>query len=385
MGRQTRVQMMQSMARAIRFLLVNAIAGAAVCVVLAATATECRAQAAPTTEPAPTTKPKTTKPKAKAAAAAPAKKDPAEAQKALDAGIRAYQATKYDAALQQFDRALADGGLPANQVARALYYRGIVYRKQNKPALAISDLTNALWLKGGLSEQERADANAHRAQAYREAGLTEPPSAPDSTAAPSEPRRPTGAKEGSRTAVAATEAEPETSSSGIAGFFSNLLSGSSSSSPSAALTPEGSPEAVPTRPPASPSRSVGTSWSSTTEAPPTPTPPAAAPLPKPERKTVAKAPPPPRAMTTGSLGAASGGIRINIATVGSRPEAQAVVERVKREHPGSLPREPVVEETTAGTGVVYSVRIGPFANAEESRELCARLRKSGLECMILAK
>jgi cell division septation protein DedD len=375
--------MMQSMTRAIRFLLVNAIAGVAFCVVMASTASECAAQAAPTTEPAktaPATKPKTTKSKAKAAAAS-AKKDPAEAQKALDAGIRAYQSAKYDAAVQQFDRALADGGLPANQVARALYYRGIVYRKQNKPALAISDLTNALWLKGGLSEQERADANAHRTQAYREAGLTEPPSSSDTTATSGEPRAPTSSKEGPRTAAAAAEAAPETSSSGIAGFFSNLLSGGSSSSPSAALTSDGSPEPAPTRPPPSPSRSVGTSWSSTTEVPAAP-----APAPKPERKAVAKAPAPPRPMTTGSLGAkASGGIRINIATLRSRPEAQAVVERVKREHSGSLTREPTIEETAAASGAVYSVRIGPFANAEESRELCAQLRKSGLECMILAK
>lgn len=362
---------------AIRFLLVNVIAGAAVCVVLAATATECIAQAAPT-KSEPSTKPKPSKSKAKSAAA-PAKKDPAEAQKALDAGIRAYQAAKYDAALQQFDRAMADGGLPANQVARALYYRGIVHRKQGKPALAISDLTNALWLKGGLSEQERADANSHRTQAYREAGLTEPPPSPDTTVASSEPRGATGPKEGSRAASAATEATAEPPSSGIAGFFSNLLSGGSSSSPAAALTPDGSPEVAPTRPPPSPGRAVGTSWSSTTEVP-------TATAPKPERKAVAKAPTPPRPLTTGSLGpSASAGIRINIATLRSRPEAQAVVERVKREHSGSLTLEPMIEETPAASGAVYSVRIGPFANAEESRELCARLRKSGLECMILPK
>ena len=56
---------------------------------------------------------------------------------------------------------------------RRLYLRGIAYRQQSKPALAISDLTSALWLKGGLGETDRADALKQRSAAYADAGLTE--------------------------------------------------------------------------------------------------------------------------------------------------------------------------------------------------------------------
>ena len=93
-------------------------------------------------------------------------------------------------------------------------------------------------------------------------------------------------------------------------------------------------------------------------------------------------------MTTGSLASSSvpGGIRLNVASVPSRQEAQTVLDRIKREHGGSLlSRELTIEETAAGSGAVYNVRIGRFANAEESRELCAQLRKSGLQCLILAR
>ncbi len=56
-------------------------------------------------------------------------------------------------------------------MAKALYYRGTAYRKQGKPAQAISDLTTAAWLKGGLSDSDRAQAMEQRQLAYSEAGL----------------------------------------------------------------------------------------------------------------------------------------------------------------------------------------------------------------------
>jgi len=244
MEQQTSVQMMTFATRAFRLLVITTIAAVAVCVSSAAMIDICAAQAVAAPEPtkkATAKKPKSTKAKAADTAA---KKDPAEAQKALDSGIRAFQAGKFDAALPHLDKAMSDGGLPANQVARALYYRGIVHRKQGKSALAISDLTNALWLKGGLSEQERADANTHRAQAYREAGLTEPlPAADTGAGASGAPKSAEGAREPSRTATAAasTETATDSSPSGITGFFSNLFGGSGSSSPPpTALTSEGS-------------------------------------------------------------------------------------------------------------------------------------------------
>ena len=48
-----------------------------------------------------------------------------------------------DQAAQALSQAL-QGGLPSRQMAKALYHRGVAYRRQGKPAQAISDLTSAL-------------------------------------------------------------------------------------------------------------------------------------------------------------------------------------------------------------------------------------------------
>ena len=64
------------------------------------------------------------------------------------------------------------GGLSSGLTARALYYRGLVYRKQGSPGHAISDLTRALDYDG-LSEQERSDAMEARTAAYQEAGVAD--------------------------------------------------------------------------------------------------------------------------------------------------------------------------------------------------------------------
>lgn len=118
-----------------------------------------------------------TKAKPAAAAAAPQdeaaqkQKDSAAAHASYDAGVKSYQGGKFEPAVQSFTAALRGGGLPASDMAHALYYRGLAYKKQSKPGLAISDLTSALWLKNGLSDSERASATSERADAYRLAGL----------------------------------------------------------------------------------------------------------------------------------------------------------------------------------------------------------------------
>ena len=146
-------------------------------------------QAAPTAA-APAT---ASKPKVKAAAKAgpgvegggqaAAKKDPNEASNHVDNGIKLLQGGKIDAAVHTFSSVIGAGKLPPTTMARALYNRGLAYRKQGKQAQAISDLTSALWLKGGLNDAERADALASRVAAYREAGLSDQSTGDDSTAA----------------------------------------------------------------------------------------------------------------------------------------------------------------------------------------------------------
>lgn len=149
------------------------------------------------------------------------KKDPAVAERAYAAGVKAFEAGKMGDAVQSLSVALSQGGLPAQQMAKALYFRGAAYRKQEKPAQAISDLTTAVWLKGGLSDADRAKAIEERQQAYREAGLgdTAPPIGTPPLDAPAS----AGGSATTKTAAAAPA--PQKS------FWSNLLPWGSSSQP----------------------------------------------------------------------------------------------------------------------------------------------------------
>ncbi|MTD93846.1 hypothetical protein GIW81_05800 [Hyphomicrobium sp. xq] len=105
-------------------------------------------------------------------AAAPAAGLSAEtsvAETILEKAIASYRDGNLEPALGGINAALR-GGLSSGPMARALYYRGLVYRKQGSPGHAISDLTRALDYDG-LSEQERSDAMEARAAAYQEAGV----------------------------------------------------------------------------------------------------------------------------------------------------------------------------------------------------------------------
>ena len=84
------------------------------------------------------------------------KQDPAEAQRAIDAAAKLLQARQGGQAVQPLDAPfwLAAICRPRSWRGRC-YMRGIAYRQQSKPAQAISDLTSALWLKGGLTAEDR--------------------------------------------------------------------------------------------------------------------------------------------------------------------------------------------------------------------------------------
>ena len=131
-----------------------------------------RAQDAPAKPKAANGAAKTAAPATPAAAEAAQKQKETEAAKrAYDAGIKSYQAGKFEPAVQSLSAALRGGGLSSQDMARGLYYRGLAYKKQSKPGLAISDLTSALWLKNGLSDADRQSATAERSDAYKLAGL----------------------------------------------------------------------------------------------------------------------------------------------------------------------------------------------------------------------
>lgn len=126
----------------------------------------------------------------------------AEAKKSYEGGVKAYQTGRFQNAVDQLSSALRGGGLSNAQMARGLYYRGLSYKRLDKPGLAISDLTSALWLKNGLSDDERKMATAERAEAYKSAGLGDGNSGAEHVAR-SDPKTETPAPAAAPVAVAA--------------------------------------------------------------------------------------------------------------------------------------------------------------------------------------
>jgi tetratricopeptide (TPR) repeat protein len=344
------------------------------------------------------------------------KPDAAAAQKLIEAGIAALEAGKVENAIASLSSGIGSGSLPGSQMARALYYRGVAYRQQGKPALAIADLTSALWLRGGLTGNLRQEALQARAAAYREAGLPDQSAADavrtsaatagsnDSETKSTSPAE-TGAAKPASTggAKSSVAVAPGGTFGGVDNFFSSLFG---SSTPAPAPAPATAASAPP--PPASATSSwrQGTevkqtaaataevkqalpakAWSETTTSSITPAaaagpsaartpPPQAAP---PALRQDAPAENPPRA--------AGGRYRLQVAAVRSEAEAQALAARVREKHGadiGALRTE--IDQTVVGNmGTLYRVRLGPFADANEPRALCARLKGDGLDCLIVTQ
>ena len=355
--------------------------------------------AAPAASEAP--KPAKKKPNAKPAAeqAKAVKKDPAVAQQQIEAGSAALQAGKTDQAVQQFTAALTGGSLPAPLMARAHHQRGIAYRKLSKPALAIEDLTHALWLKNGLSESDRADAMQNRIAAYRDAGLpdqadaeslkSQPVPAASASRGPEQGSSSSSSRTGSiptekpaATLALAPESTPQ-ASTGIGSFFGNLFGGSSGTA-EAATTTASTPRA----------EVSGSAWSAGTEvktpgqkikpASGTATP-AAAPAPKAAAKVASIAQPSEPAASAPAKGNAR--YRLQVAQLKSRDEAQSIAAQLKQQlAPDLAGREAsIVAVSAGGFGTLHRLSFGPFADAAEWKDLCPKLLKAGHDCLPLSQ
>jgi hypothetical protein len=100
----------------------------------------------------------------------------AQAQDAgLKGGASSLAAGKYDTAVRQLSATVNSEGASRSDAARALYLRGIAYRKLGQPAKAISDLGAAIWL--GLSGSDKVRALVNRGLAFQAAGLSKQVSA----------------------------------------------------------------------------------------------------------------------------------------------------------------------------------------------------------------
>ena len=96
---------------------------------------------------------------------------PAHAEDAgLKNGAASLAAGKYDNAVRQLSATVNSETASPSDAAKAMYLRGIAYRKLGQPSRAIADLGAAIWL--GLPDSDRVKALVNRGLAYQAAGLS---------------------------------------------------------------------------------------------------------------------------------------------------------------------------------------------------------------------
>lgn len=92
---------------------------------------------------------------------------------AQDLGLRRGEASlnagQFKDAARQLSATINDKDATINQVAKALYLRGIAYRRAGYPGQAAADLGAALWL--GLPSADKARAYVNKGLAYQAAGM----------------------------------------------------------------------------------------------------------------------------------------------------------------------------------------------------------------------
>ncbi len=87
----------------------------------------------------------------------------------LTRGEASLDAGQYEAAIRQLSATVNDSKSTLAQASKALYLRGIAYRKLGMAGRAVSDLGAAVWL--GLPPSDKARALVNKGLAYRAAGL----------------------------------------------------------------------------------------------------------------------------------------------------------------------------------------------------------------------
>lgn len=392
------------------------------------------------------------------------------AEEILAKGIEAYHAGKLEPAIGGINAALR-ARLPAVQVARAHYYRGLAYRKQGNPGRAITDLTRALD-DPGLTDAERSDAMEARSAAYQEAGIADEETVvvatdsgervkPAHAAQPARVEAPRSAAAASAWTTASTStsiAAPPAAQAAVPKWDGATqvaiaaplvpavpaLTASAPApdkrEPAAALTAADRPAtskwsggtriavATPKVPaPASPSATKTTvqatpnKWAAKQIAmaplPPVPVhktsaqptasdwsasaqvavaaPPPAKPIVSPAKPLApfvtqvaavmpAAPPAPPPVAPRATPPAAPAEVRLLVGEARTRSEAFALAIRLTSQRGAELgPRKPQIAETTVvGAGLVYRVRLGPFADAGQAQALCQSLRGSGYPCVV---
>jgi hypothetical protein len=372
---------------------------------------------------------------------------PAKAQEggAIAGGVAALNSGKYDSAVRQLSTAIASSNIAPGEAAKALYLRGIAYRKMNQPARSISDLGAAMWL--GLPPSDRLKAQVNRGLAYRAAGLSEQGEAELAAAKK--------ANSGETARLIAEDGGASSNNTQIAAFSTEVRAadaGPSSTAPSSSGPGFASTVTAPPAPTPSRTADASSNWSTSvssggsTSAPPPP------------REEKARAPgswstttttdaptessssgssrvgrwinswkgdsnsdappqapesaPPPRATTEAAPraqvaapssgwdaqtqivtadarpagGADSGSYTLQLTASRSQEEAQALYNKVAKQNPALASKQPDIQKTDlGGLGTFYRLQIGPFPDKVESLKLCNALKRSGVDCFLVTR
>lgn len=317
--------------------------------------------------------------------------DPAAAtSQRIDAGAAELRAGRYQSAIQQLTAALGDESLSSRQAATALYYRGLANRKLGRPAQAIADLGNGIFL--GLASTDRVTAQVERGFAFRDLGLAEEAQRELAYAQKAAPKQASRLIDqgGSNIREVAT-GTPEVPT----GSWWNPLSRSAAPAPVQARAPAANPAATeswstsvatgdqPAAPPPSPQAPAAPPAQSTETAAPTPSPP-----PQSSGNAITRwfgswgssyAEPPNQTASTGE-----GGYRLQLAASRSEAEARQLWQKVSAANPGLSGKTPQIEKADVGDlGTFYRLQIGPFSDKGESEKLCNDLKRSGVECFLV--
>jgi hypothetical protein len=364
----------------------------------------------------------------------------AQAQDAgLKNGAASLAAGKYDAAVRQLSATINSDSASTGDAAKALYLRGIAYRKMGEPARAAADLGAAIWL--GLPDSDRVKALVNRGFAYKAAGLgkegevelaaarklggsgavdtliaegggttegaaaiaafatevrpEEQSTRPRQESGPSfgvsgeeppapPPARTASASPGAWSTSVANEEQPASSApSGnrLTRWFGSLTSSSESDTSAPAPAPQPAVQAS-SRPASQPAATApATGWSTTTD-----TPEASAGANSGEPKSrwarlfTRGSEPEPAEQPAAAVPSAGGAFRLQLATSQSQAEAQALWKKVAQTQNLSGVGHEIERVEIGSFGTFYALRIGPFPDKTESLKVCNALKRSGIDC-----
>jgi hypothetical protein len=285
----------------------------------------------------------------------------ADVTASLTQASKMMQAGAYVRAIEIITTALSSSKVPAELAAKALLMRAQANEKLGKPAFALADYNQAVWMQG-LSDADRKLAEEGRARVQSSLGVRDASEDARDTAAAAAPRRRSAA------------AQPE-SSGGVGGFFSNLFGSSQSARreeerPQHAVVAVVQQEAPTGRPAARSHPASGSSWRTNTATPAT-------------ARVAANTDRPDAEETSGKP---SGAFAIQFAALLSEQSAIYEVNRIAKRYGSDLGgRSPeVFIVPTSDGGTLYKIVAGPYERAE-GQATCELLKTKNLSCMLISR